>query len=82
MALLKQGVSYGKVIVSKMVFSCTKCEHIDVITENNYDPSVEVVCSKCNGIMLLSSTSSASSANSNDENYNEDLDNSNTQQND
>ena len=57
MSLLKSGISYNPVIISKMVFVCDSCGQIDIINEKDYSPNDEKKCSNCQSIMILNSTS-------------------------
>jgi phage FluMu protein Com len=56
MSMLKSGVSYSKLIVSKMVFACKSCDHVEIISEKDYSPDIERKCPKCQNIMVLKSS--------------------------
>ena len=55
MALLKTGVSYGPVILSKFIFSCPSCDKIDIISEKDYTLNMQKKCPACQSIMILQS---------------------------
>lgn len=56
MTMLKKGISYGPLIVSKMVFVCKSCNYVEIVNEKDYSPNVEKKCSKCQNIMILESS--------------------------
>lgn len=56
MTLLKSGITYSPMIVSRMVFSCNTCDHVDIVSGQNFDPNTERKCPKCKNIMILQST--------------------------
>lgn len=56
MTLLKSGLTFSPLIISRMVFVCNSCKQVDIISEKDYTPNLEKKCSKCQSIMVLSST--------------------------
>ena len=56
MTLLKSGITFSPMIVSKMVYSCNTCNHVDIVSGKDFDPSAERKCPKCESQMILQST--------------------------
>ena len=56
MSLLKKGISIGPLIISNMVFVCKNCNHVDIISDKDYNPNIETKCPKCQSLMILKST--------------------------
>lgn len=56
MSILKSGVSYSKLIISKMVFACKSCDHVEIVNEKDYSPDIERKCPKCQSVMVLKSS--------------------------
>ena len=54
--MLKSGVSYSKLIVSKMVFACKSCDHVEIVSEKDYYPDIERKCPKCQSVMVIKSS--------------------------
>jgi len=56
MTLLKSGTTFSTAIVSKMVYSCNICNHVDIVSGRNFNPNAERKCPKCQALMILQST--------------------------
>lgn len=56
MALLKKGTIDSSIIVSNMVFVCSECNHIDIVSDKDFVPDEKRKCPKCQVVMILKST--------------------------